>query len=111
MLPTARNPKAVEDILRAATTEMGSKAGVAGAPLDRKTCADYGVPHSGSQAWRLGRAIALCRKHNDLKGVPRALLEIQNGACLFVGKIVDVQRVRSLCGCAPSRGAYIASVC
>ena len=101
----------MEDILRAAATEMGSKAGVAGAPMSCKACTEYGVPNSVSQAWRLGRAIALCRKHNDLKGVPRALLEIQNGACLFVGKIVDVQRVRSLCGCAPSRGAYIASVC
>ena len=63
-------------------------------PMDRKTCVRYGVPHSVSQAWRMGRAVALCRKHNDLKGIPRALLELQNGACLFIGKIVDVQRVR-----------------
>ncbi|KAH9941324.1 hydantoinase/oxoprolinase [Epithele typhae] len=92
VLPSARNLKAVEDILRAVATEMGSKAGVAGYPMSRKNCSDYGVPHSVSQAWRLGRAIALCRKHNDLKGIPRALLGLQNGACLFVGKIVDVRR-------------------
>ncbi|KAI0360591.1 DUF917-domain-containing protein [Trametes cingulata] len=93
VLPSARNNKAVEDILRVVTTEMGSKSGVSMAPLDRKTCVKYGVPHSVSQAWRIGRAIALCRKHNDLKRIPQAILELQNGACLFVGKIIDVQRV------------------
>ncbi|TBU59341.1 hydantoinase/oxoprolinase [Dichomitus squalens] len=93
VLPTARNPKAVEDILRTVTTEMGSKSGVSMAPLSRKTCTQYGVPHTVSQAWRIGRAIALCRKKNILKYVPKAILELQNGACLFVGKIVDVQRV------------------
>ncbi|KAI0711177.1 hydantoinase/oxoprolinase [Cerioporus squamosus] len=92
VLPTARSSKAVEDILRAVTTEMGSKSGVSMAPLDRKTCTQYGVPHSVSQAWRIGRAIALCRKHNDLKAIPKAILELQNGACLFVGKIIDVRR-------------------
>ena len=75
---------------------MGSKSGVSMSPMDRKTCVRYGVPHSVSQAWRIGRAIARCRKHNDLKGIPRAILELQNGACLFVGKVVDVQRVRLL---------------
>ena len=86
----------VETILRAATTEMGSKSGVAGAPLPRKILASYGVPHSVSQAWRIGRAVARCRRDNDLKGIPRAILELQNGACIFVGKIVDVQRVRAV---------------
>ncbi|OSD08105.1 hydantoinase/oxoprolinase [Trametes coccinea BRFM310] len=92
VLPTARNAKAVEDILRLVTTEMGSKSGVSMAPLDTTTCVTYGVPHSVSQAWRIGRAIARCRRHNDLKGIPRAILALQNGACLFVGKIVDVER-------------------
>ncbi|KAI0659238.1 DUF917-domain-containing protein [Cubamyces menziesii] len=92
VLPSARNAKAVEDILRVVTTEMGSKSGVSMAPLDCKTCVQYGVPHSVSQAWRIGRAIALCRKHNNLKGIPKAILELQNGACLFIGKIIDVQR-------------------
>ena len=67
---------------------------LAGAPLPRKILAAYGVPHSVSQAWRIGRAVARCRRDNDLKGIPRAILELQNGACLFIGKIVDVRRVR-----------------
>ena len=92
VLPSARNPKAVEDILRTVTTQMGSKSGVSMAPLSRKTCTEYGVPHTVSQAWRIGRAIALCRKKNVLKDIQRAILELQNGACLFIGKIVDVQR-------------------
>ncbi|KAH9852546.1 DUF917-domain-containing protein [Lenzites betulinus] len=93
VLPTARNSRAVEDILRLVTTEMGSSSGVSMAPLDKSTCVKYGVPNSVSQAWRIGRAIALCRKHNELKRIPQAILELQNGACLFVGKIIDVQRV------------------
>ena len=52
-----------------------------------------GITHSVSQAWRLGRAVALCRKKNDLKSIPTRILEIQNGACVFIGKIVDVSRV------------------
>ena len=99
VLPSARNMFAVEEVLRAATTEMGSKSGVAGAPLPRKVLAAYGVTHSVSQAWRIGRAVARCRRNNDLKGIPRAILELQNGACIFVGKIVDVQRVRPLTVC------------
>ena len=72
---------------------MGSESGVSMAPLTRGTCARYGVAHSVSQAWRIGRAVALARRRNDLAGVPRAILALQDGACLFVGKIVDVRRV------------------
>ncbi|KAI0746879.1 DUF917-domain-containing protein [Daedaleopsis nitida] len=92
VMPSARDPKAVEDILRTVTTEMGSRSGVSMAPLTRAMCVRYGVPHTVSQAWRIGRAIALARKSNDLKGIPRTILELQNGACLFIGKVVDVQR-------------------
>ncbi|KAF9819430.1 hypothetical protein IEO21_02173 [Rhodonia placenta] len=92
LLPSAANPKAVESILRIVATEMGSRAGVGMAPLTRVKCQQYGVTHTVSQAWRIGRAIALCRKHNNLKSIPSAILELQNGACLFIGKIVDVQR-------------------
>ena len=92
------------------TTEMGSRSGVSMAPLTRKTCQDYGmcgklvapsgeanslagVLRSVSQAWRIGRAIALCRKKNEISRIPKAILELQNGACLFIGKIINVNRV------------------
>ncbi|KAI0341454.1 DUF917-domain-containing protein [Trametopsis cervina] len=92
ILPSASDRYAVENILRTVTTEMGSRSGVSMAPLTRKTCQIYGLSHSVSQAWRIGRAIALCRKRNKIKEIPSAILELQNGACLFVGKIVNVER-------------------
>ncbi|KIP10827.1 hypothetical protein PHLGIDRAFT_22081 [Phlebiopsis gigantea 11061_1 CR5-6] len=92
ILPKASTPHAVETILRTVTTEMGSRSGVSMAPLSRKTCQDYGVVRSVSQAWRIGKAIALCRKKNEISGIPRSILELQNGACLFIGKIVNVTR-------------------
>ncbi|KAK7683209.1 hypothetical protein QCA50_013882 [Cerrena zonata] len=92
IMPSASNSHSVEHILRTVTTEMGSRSGVSMAPLSRVTCQKYGIARSVSQAWRIGRAIALCRKHNDMKGIPSAILELQNGACLFVGKIMDVRR-------------------
>ncbi|KAI0694195.1 hydantoinase/oxoprolinase [Cytidiella melzeri] len=92
ILPSASDRYSVENILRTVTTEMGSRSGVSMAPLSRITCQTYGLPHSVSQAWRIGRAIAICRRKNDMKNIPAAILELQNGACLFVGKIVGVQR-------------------
>ncbi|KAH9835241.1 hydantoinase/oxoprolinase [Rhodofomes roseus] len=92
VLPSASSRTSVETILRTITTELGSSSGLTMPPLKRVTCQNFGVTHSVSQAWRLGRAVALCRKKNDLKGIPSKILEIQNGACVFIGKIVDVSR-------------------
>ncbi|KAJ3558225.1 hypothetical protein NM688_g1053 [Phlebia brevispora] len=92
ILPTASSPFSVEHILRTVTTEMGSRSGVSMAPLTRRTCQSYGILRTVSQAWRIGRAIALCRKRNTIKSIPRAILALQNGTCLFVGKIVNVHR-------------------
>lgn len=92
IMPSASTPKMIETVLRSATTEMGSRSGVSMAPLSRLNCQKYGVTRSVSQAWHIGRAVALCRKRNDLKAIPAAILKLQNGACLFVGKIIDVQR-------------------
>jgi DUF917 family protein len=112
LLPSASDRYAVENILRTVTTEMGSRSGVCMAPLKRTTCQTYGtrtfgafaqglrrltsagLPHSVSQAWRIGRAIAICKARNDIKSISSTILQLQNGACLFVGKISHVQRVR-----------------
>ena len=82
----------MERILRAVCAEMGSDAGTCGSPLSLDTCVKYGVVRSLSQAWRIGRAVAICRKTNNLRGVADAMLELQNGRCLFVGKIINVKR-------------------
>jgi len=33
---------------------------------------------------------------SNLKGIPDEILKLQNGKCLFIGKIVNVSRVRYL---------------
>ncbi|KAH8097081.1 hydantoinase/oxoprolinase [Cristinia sonorae] len=92
IMSSASNRSSVEHILRAATTEMGSCSGVSMAPQTRKTCQEYGVTRTVSQAWRLGRAVATCRQKSNLKSIPASILQVQNGRCLFVGKIIDVER-------------------
>ncbi|EIN06702.1 Hydantoinase/oxoprolinase [Punctularia strigosozonata HHB-11173 SS5] len=92
LLPSTSDQWMVETLLRGACTSMGSKAGVSMAPLSAKTCREYGVTRSVSQAWRIGRAVALCRQRNDLSGIPNGVLELQNGKCLFIGKITAVNR-------------------
>lgn len=43
VLPSASSTKAVEDILRTVTAEMGSKSGVSMAPLTCETLRKYGI--------------------------------------------------------------------
>ncbi|KAJ8455632.1 hypothetical protein ONZ45_g18891 [Pleurotus djamor] len=92
VLSKARDGAAVEGVLRSACTEMGSKAAVTFPPLSRRTCQQYGVSRTVSQAWRMGRVAALCRQRSNVKDVAAGLLGLQNGTCLFTGKIVDVRR-------------------
>ena len=82
----------MERILRVICAEMGSRAGLCGSPLSLDSCVKYGVVRSVSQAWRIGRAVAICRKTNNIRGIVDAILELQNGRCLFVGKIIHVKR-------------------
>ncbi|KAK1235046.1 hypothetical protein PQX77_001737, partial [Marasmius sp. AFHP31] len=92
LLTKAKNEHLVETIMRTITTEMGSGAALTAPPMKMSDSRDYGVMRTQSQAWWLGRAVALCRQKNDLKAIPREILKIQNGACLFVGKIINVSR-------------------
>ncbi|KAF8957579.1 DUF917-domain-containing protein [Flammula alnicola] len=92
LLTTVKNEHFVESIMRVVTTEMGSSAALCPPPLALRDARDFGVPRSQSQAWRMGRAVAICRQMNDMKGIAKAILKLQNGVCLFVGKIVDVSR-------------------
>ncbi|KIJ29231.1 hypothetical protein M422DRAFT_37035 [Sphaerobolus stellatus SS14] len=92
ILPSTSNQYMVETILRSVCTDLGSKAGVSMAPLSAKICREYGVTRSVSQAWRIGRAVAQERQRNNMNGIPEAILNLQNGKVIFIGKIVDVQR-------------------
>ncbi|TFK65188.1 DUF917-domain-containing protein [Pluteus cervinus] len=90
--PSYEEDKYVESIMRVVTTEMGSSAALCPPPLEVREARDYGVTRSLSQAWRIGRAIAISRQTNNMNGLPDALLAIQNGKCLFKGKVVHVAR-------------------
>ncbi|KAJ3515024.1 hypothetical protein NLJ89_g2022 [Agrocybe chaxingu] len=92
ILATVKNDRFVEAIMRIVTTEFGSSAALCLSPLAVRDARDFGVTRSQSQAWWLGRAISICRQTNNMKGIPDAILKLQNGACLFVGKIIDVRR-------------------
>ncbi|KAF7375145.1 DUF917-domain-containing protein [Mycena sanguinolenta] len=92
LLTKAKNDHMVETLMRTVTTEMGSSAALCCAPLAVRDARDYGVPRTHSQAWRIGRAIAICRQTNNMNGIPDAILALQNGVCLFTGKIVNCSR-------------------
>ncbi|KAF9553636.1 Hydantoinase/oxoprolinase [Agrocybe pediades] len=92
LLTTVKNDHFVESIMRVVTTEMGSSAALCPPPLAVCDARDFGVTRTQSQAWRIGRAIAICRQLNNLKGVTDEILKLQNGRCLFIGKIINVSR-------------------
>ncbi|KAF8997586.1 Hydantoinase/oxoprolinase [Cyathus striatus] len=92
LLTRVKNEHFVESIMRVVTTEMGSSAALCPPPILVRDARDYGVTRSESQAWRIGRAISICRETNNIKGVAVAILELQNGVCLFVGKIIEISR-------------------
>ncbi|KAF7330338.1 DUF917-domain-containing protein [Mycena venus] len=92
LLTKVKNEHMVETLMRTVTTEMGSCAALCSSPLAVSEARDYGVPRTHSQAWRIGRAISICRQTNNMKAIPDAILQLQNGVCLFIGKIVNCSR-------------------
>lgn len=62
ILSTAKNQRFVESVMRVVSTEMGSCAALCLPPLAVRDARDFGVTRSLSQAWRIGRAIAMCRQ-------------------------------------------------
>ncbi|KAK0211982.1 hydantoinase/oxoprolinase [Armillaria fumosa] len=92
IMSRAKDNYTVEAFMRTVTTEMGSSAALVPAPMTVAETRDYGICRTLSQAWGIGRAIAMCRQKNDLKSVPDEILKLQNGKLLFIGKIVNVFR-------------------
>ncbi|KAJ7739325.1 Hydantoinase/oxoprolinase [Mycena olivaceomarginata] len=93
LLTKVKNEHMVETLMRTVTTEMGSSAALCCPPLAVSDARDYGVPRTHSQAWRIGKAIPSVVKQGDnMTAIPDAILELQNGICLFVGKIVNCSR-------------------
>jgi DUF917 family protein len=48
--------------MRVVATEMGSAAALCLPPFQLRDARDFGVTRSHSLAWRIGRAISICRQ-------------------------------------------------
>ncbi|EJD43032.1 DUF917-domain-containing protein [Auricularia subglabra TFB-10046 SS5] len=92
IVPTSSHNTNVENILRAVCTALGSMAGGCMRPLSVEDLRKYGITRSTSQSWRIGRAIAICRQQKRIRNIADAILSVQNGKLLFIGKIVEVTR-------------------
>lgn len=82
--------RALEVVMRAATTAMGSMAGLCLPPIPGAKVAGNVVPFTISKAWVLGRAVA---RAQDAKVDPvAAVVDVAEGRLMFRGKVTDVLR-------------------
>ncbi|MSP02514.1 MAG: DUF917 domain-containing protein [Acetobacteraceae bacterium] len=82
--------KWMERLSRKMCVELGSIAATCKAPRSGAEVKKWGIPHTTTQAIRLGQAVrAAQRAHSD---PVLAVLADQNGKKLFAGKVSDVQR-------------------
>lgn len=96
VMPKASSDEAVERIIRAALSEMGSQVGAADAPVTGEETKRWAVEHTLSQSWRIGRAVARARKENRVDNVAETIIEECGGPgagkVLWKGKIIGVDR-------------------
>ncbi|KAF4980912.1 hypothetical protein FZEAL_3197 [Fusarium zealandicum] len=96
VMPKASSDAAVERIMRAALSEMGSQVGAADAPVTGAETKRWVVEHTLSQSWRIGRAVARARKENRVDNVAETIIDecggLEAGKVLWKGKIVGVER-------------------
>ncbi|ORX40324.1 putative hydantoinase [Kockovaella imperatae] len=96
IMTKARHYKDVDSILRAGCVEMGTHAGGAMRPLDKDQCQQMMIKNTVSQAWRIGRAVALANKSSQLGRIGEILVDALGGPgsakVLFSGKITEVVR-------------------
>lgn len=96
VMPKAASDAAVEKIIRAALSQMGSQVGAADPPVTGAEMKRWVVENTLSQAWRLGRAVARAKAMNRLDQVAETIVEECGGKegakVLFKGKIVGVRR-------------------
>lgn len=86
----------VERAFRAALSQMGSHVACAKGPVSGKNTKDWVVEHTISLSWRIGRAVALARRSNQIDSVAESIISEVGGnesaKVLFRGKIVGVER-------------------
>jgi len=95
-MPTAKSDLKVEQVIRAALSQMGSAVGTADAPVTGEETKRWAVEHTISLSWRIGREVARARKENRIDSVAESIIDAvggpETGRVLFKGKIVGVER-------------------
>lgn len=96
IMPKASDDHAVDRILRAALSQMGSQVGCADAPVTGAETKRWVIEHTISQSWRIGRAVAKARKENRIDNVAEKIIDEcggpQVGKVIWKGKIIGVER-------------------
>jgi DUF917 family protein len=82
--------KWMERLSRKMCVEVGSIAATCKAPRTGAEVKQWGIPHTTTQAIKLGQAIRLAQKeHRD---PVQAILEAEDGRLIFRGKVSDIAR-------------------
>lgn len=90
IIPEAKDWFWMERISRKVVTEMGSTASTCKAPRTGKEVKAHAILHSVTKALRIGSTVHAARRaHAD---PIEAIIEQENGALLFKGKITDMHR-------------------
>lgn len=84
------NAKRLEDFARAATVDMGGRAGYAFPLMDGDFVAEYSILHTLSLATELGSQVMKAR--TDSRDPVEVACDVVGGDPLFTGKITDVYR-------------------
>ena len=96
MVLRATSEEMIERVCRTALAEMGSHVGLAKGPISGLKTKNYVVENTVSLAWRIGRAVALCRQRNQIEEVGELIIDEvggrESGKLLFKGKIIEVAR-------------------
>ena len=95
-MPTATSDLKVEQVIRAALSQMGSAVGTADAPVTGEETRRWAVEHTISLSWRIGREVARATKENRIDNVAESIVDAvggpETGRVLFKGKIIGVER-------------------
>ncbi|KAH7399348.1 hypothetical protein BKA66DRAFT_161235 [Pyrenochaeta sp. MPI-SDFR-AT-0127] len=95
-MATATSDLKVEQVIRAALSQMGSAVGTADAPVTGAETRRWAVEHTMSLSWRIGREVVRARQENRIDSVAESIIDAVGGAetgrVLFKGKIVGVER-------------------
>ncbi|KAH8892391.1 hydantoinase [Thozetella sp. PMI_491] len=94
VLTSAKNPLAVDQVLRAACITMGLAAGISAKPISKSELQQWSVHKSMSLSWRLGRAVLRARAASTISTLHHDIITEfggpQSAKKVFEGKIVGI---------------------